>query len=317
MLDQLKFVQGSVAKKDYLPALTHFRIENGAVRGYNGTLALSSPIPFDIVCNPKAIPLVQAIRNCTETIQLSMTKAGRLSIKSGKFKAFVDCIEGETPHVEPEGEVFDLNGAAMLEAFKVLEPFVADDASRRWSNGILFQGESAFATNNVVLVEFWHAAHFPRAINVPRAAIREALRVNEPPTHAQLSDTSITFLYENGRWIRTQLYEVNWPNLASILSRDSTQQVIPEGFFAALESIKPFADKLGRVIFHNESLCTSTTEGDGASFEVPGLTVEGSYNVEMLELLNGVANTVDFSTYPKPCIFMGDRLRGAIIGLRL
>lgn len=88
MLKELKFVQGAVAKKDLLPAMTHFAIEGGHVRSYNGTLALSSPIPFDIDCKPKAGPLVQAIANCNDTVTLSMTPAGKLRIQSGKFWAF-------------------------------------------------------------------------------------------------------------------------------------------------------------------------------------------------------------------------------------
>ena len=106
MLTELKFVQGAVAKKDFIPSLTHFIIEDGTVRGYNGMLALCSPLPFDIACKPKADSLVKAIANCAETVQLSLTPAGRLSIKSGKFKAFIDCIPDETtPHVQPEGEM--------------------------------------------------------------------------------------------------------------------------------------------------------------------------------------------------------------------
>ena len=80
MLSELRFVQGAVAKKDFIPALTHFVIEDGAVRGYNGMLALCSPIPFNIACKPRADALVKAIANCTETVQLAMTAAGRLSV---------------------------------------------------------------------------------------------------------------------------------------------------------------------------------------------------------------------------------------------
>ena len=54
MLKELKFVQGAVSSKDFIPALTHFRIENGTVRSFNGLLALCSPIALDIDCTPKA-----------------------------------------------------------------------------------------------------------------------------------------------------------------------------------------------------------------------------------------------------------------------
>lgn len=316
MFAELKFVQGSVAKKDYLPALTHFCIENGTVRGYNGTLALCAPIPFDINCKPKATAMVQAIKNCSETITLSMTPAGRLSIKSGSFKAFVDCIEGETHHVEPEGDRVEIDGASLLAGMKALQPFIGDDASRPWANGVLLKGQSAFATNNVIVVEYWTGATFPITVNLPRAAIKEILRIDEAPEWAQATDTSFTLHYSNKRWIRTQLLPTEWPDLTRILDVPSKQLPINPQLFVGLEGIKGFADKLGRVTFHNSAVCTSLVEGEGASFEVNGLNYDGSYNVEMLASLADVAHTIDFSSYPKPCIFHGDRLRGAIIGMR-
>lgn len=316
MLAELKFVVGAVAKKDYLPELTHFCIENGTVRGYNGTLALCTPIPFDISCKPKAVPLVQAIRNCTDTIALSMTAAGRLSIKSGSFKAFVECIEGPTNHMEPEGERITIDGAALLQAVKAVSPFMGDDASRPWSNGVLLKGKSAFATNNVIVVEYWTGVDFPIVVNIPRPAIREILRIDEPPEFAQFNDRSFSLHYSNKRWIRTQLLETEWPDLSRILDVESKQQPVNPQLFAGLEVIKPFADKMGRITFHEGTVCTSLVEGEGAKYEVDGLTFQGSYNVEMLASLAGIAQTIDFTTYPKPCIFFGDRLRGAIIGMR-
>ena len=316
MLSELKFVQGAVAKKDFLPALTHFCIENGTVRGYNGIIALSSPIPFDICCKPKAETLVKAIRNCNDTIALSMTNAGRLSIKSGGFKAFVDCVEGETPHVEPEGDRLEIDGAALLAGIKAVEPFVADDASRKWANGILIKDQSAFATNNVVLVEYWTGSAFPVPINIPRQAIKEILRIDEAPEYAQTDGNSFTLHFSGKRWIRTQLLTTEWPDITRILDKSSKQRPINEDLFRALEVVAPFSDKMGRITFHEGKVCTSLVEGEGANYEVEGLDCPGSYNVEMLASLKDVAHTIDFSSYPGPCLFHGDRLRGAIIGLR-
>ena len=140
MLKELKFVQGAVAKKEFIPAMTHFAIKNGRVRAYNGTLALCSPSPFDIDCKPKAIQLVQAISKCEDVVNLSMTPAGRLRIESGKFRAFVDCVDQETVHVMPQGQILPINGEELLKAFSTLSPFIGNDASRPWTNGILLRG---------------------------------------------------------------------------------------------------------------------------------------------------------------------------------
>jgi DNA polymerase III sliding clamp (beta) subunit (PCNA family) len=316
MLTSLKFVQGAVAKKDFLPALTHFVIENGTVRGYNGMLALCSPIPFDIACKPKAESLVKAIANCNETVTLSLTPAGRLSVKSGKFKAFVDCVEGDTPHVMPEGEHVAIEGEAMLRALKTVAPFIGDDASRPWSNGVLLLGQSAFATNNIVLVEYWTGATFPKPLNVPRAAIKEMLRINEAPQYAQMTDNAITFHYSGNRWIRTQLFETKWPDLTKVLNRESNPTPIDPRLFEGLKTIRPFVDKMGRVLFKGGRVCTHDEETEGAGYEIDGFHHSGVYQIEMLNLLQGTATSVDWSCYPNPCMFFGDRIRGAIIGMR-
>lgn len=317
MYKQLKFVQGAVAKKDFLPAMTHFAIENGHVRSYNGTLALSSPIPLDINCKPKAAPLVQAIGNCSETVVLSMTPAGKLRVQSGSFRAFVECIEGETPHVMPEGEVIEFNGEDLLNAFKILSPFIGDDASRTWTNGVLLRNQSAFVTNNVCLVEYWIGSTLPFTANVPFNAVKEVIRINEAPTHAQLNQNSITFHYTDGRWIRSQLYTVDWPDVSIILDKPSKPLPIDGRIFEGLEVVKQFTDELGRVYFDNEALKTHLDEGMGATFDMPGFTATGVYQIEMLKLLKNVANSIDLSLYPSPCPFFGERLRGVIIGMKL
>lgn len=316
MLSELKFVQGAVAKKELIPTLTHFRIEGGTVRSFNGTLALCSPINLDIDCTPKAEPFVKAIQNCKETVTMSMTPAGRLSIKSGSFKAFIECVEEETPHVMPDGKEFDIDGDALMKALKTISPFIGDDASRPWSNGVLLKGESAFATNNVSVIEYWVGSTFPIVCNVPKAAIREMLRINEPPQRAQVNDHSISFHYSDGRWIRTSLLDIAWPDLGKILDVPCNATAIDERIYEALDTIKPFVDKLERVYIHGGSIATTLIDGEGASFDVPDFPHEGVYQLRILNLLKGVATSIDFTSYPKPCIFYGERLRGAIIGMR-
>lgn len=318
MLRELKFVQGAIARKELVPAMTHFAIEGGFVRAYNGALALCAPIAFDIDCKPKAAPLVHAIAQSSETIQLSMTSIGRLRIVSGDFKAYVDCITEETPHVQPEGERVDFNGDAMLQALKAVEPFIGDDASRQWSTGVLMRGESVYATNNVIGVEYWTGAKMPITINVPRKAVTEMLRIDEAPTHAQVTDNSITFHYEDRRWIRTQLLDLaTWPDVTKLFQGDNAVPIDAK-FFEGLTKLKPFVDKSGRVYIAEGVMRTVSHELDeGARVDIPSFPHTGVYNIEMLLLLQGSITHADFSTYPSPCIFYGDRLRGAIVGMRM
>lgn len=317
MLKELKFVQGAVSRKDLVPAMKHFAIENGRVRAFNGILALSSPIPFNIDCYPRADTLIKAINNCDETVTLSLTPGGKLSVKSGSFKALIACVDKSEIHLEPEGELVPCDGAALLQAFKVLEPFVGDDASRPWANGILLSGQSAYATCNVVLCEYWIGAQFPTVVNIPYAAIKEVVRINEAPSHLQMAASSITFHYGDGRWIRTQLFDTSWPDLAKVLDRASNATPVDERIFGAMEKLKHFADKSGRVIFTAGAVATHVEDEEGGRIELQGSEMQGVYALEMLMLLKGVATSADFTTYPDPCAFYGDRLRGMIVGRKI
>lgn len=316
MLKELRFVQGAVAKKDFIPALTHFAIEPGRVRGYNGMLALCSPLPFDIACNPKADVLIRAIANCDDTVTLSMTPGGRLSVKSGKFKALVNCVDGETPHVEPEGDHIAIDGDALLGAVRTAAPFIGNDASRPWSNGVLFRDDSAFATNNVCLVQCWTGVRFPFPVNIPESAVKEMLRIDEAPVSAQVAENSVTFHYGDNRWLRTQLLSTEWPDLERVLNCKSDQRPLDQELFDVLAKLKPFVDKQGHVYMANGVVSTSLDPEAGASYELESATVDSLYNIEMLALLQNGVTTIDWTGYPGPCMFHGERFRGAIIGMR-
>ena len=318
MLASLKFVQGAVAAKDFVPELCHFRIENGTIRGYNGMLGLCSPIDLDLDVSPKAVPFIKAVQTCkNETVQLHMTPGGKLSVKSGKFKALIDCLpENDFPDTMPKGLETGLNGD-MLGVLKALAPFIAEDASKPWARGILFKGQSAYATNNICLVEHWLTSPFPVEVNIPRSAVLELIRIGEEPEKLQISEDRVTFHYSGNRWLSTQTYSNQWPDLSRILDVESNQKEIPEGLWEAVESLTPFVDDLGRIYFHNGSAATSLAEGEGASVEVPDLPAEGGcFHFKQLSLLAKNVKTIDFSSYPRPCLFYGDNLRGAIIGFK-
>jgi len=319
MLNALKFVKGSISTKDFIPALTHFVIENDTIRGHNGVIALCTPIPIKIPpCKPRGEELVKAIGNCKDEVKMSLTAAGRLSITSGKFKAFVNCIDGETPHVIAEGEPFEINGKDVLAAFKTLYPIIGTDASRPWCEGILLDGQSAFATNNIILAEYWLGSNIPSPVNIPKVAIKEMIRIGEEPVGALVLDNAITFLYNEERWLRSQLLTTTWPDIRAVLNKKSSPVVIDDELFEALETIKPFTDnKLNRVYVNHNVISTHQVTDEGANYELHSDIGEAVYIINMLQLLKGFATSIDWSFYPKPCPFFGERVRGVIIGLRV
>lgn len=317
MLDALKFVQGAVSRKDFVAELTHFRIRGGRITGYNGKISISSPIDLDIDCCPKASAFVKAIQSCEETAQLHLTASGKLAIRSGRFRTHVDTIAESFVGVDPEGVRVEIDGQLMPALSKLFD-FTSEDASRPWASGILLSGNSAYATNNVILVEHWLGYFFPYRINLPRYALKEILRIGEEPIGLQLTSNNATFHYAGNRWLRTQLHSTEWPDINAMLELiPPTVSTVPAGLFEALQTISPFVDELSRVYFLDGKICTLPTEAsEGTCVDVLGLGAGPIFNASMLSSLEGIATRIGFEEYPRPCPFYGEKVRGLIMGMK-
>lgn len=317
----LKFVQGSLAKKNIVEINTHFCIKDNTIRAYNGSLAMCAPIPLAIECKPKGAPFVKAIQGCADTVSLGLTAANKLRIKAGAFKALVECTEDPSPEAEPEGTVIDVDGERLYRAVKDLFPYIGNDASRPWTNCLKLEGQYALATNNVILVQYFLGKAFPFPISLHREVCQEIIRIKEPPISAQSDGRSITFHYPDGRWIRGNLVaheDAAWGKMETILNVPNNATELDPNFFLGLNVVKPFRDGDGRVFFEDGLIKTHLHDEDnGASYEVSGLPEFAAFNLEMLQVLESTVERVDWTMYPKPCIFYGKELRGAIIGIRV
>ena len=319
LLEALTFIQGAVAKKDFVPVLTHVSIKDGLIQAYNGKVTLCSPIELALDCAPKAVPFIKAIKTCKDTIQMNITPTGRLSVKSKGFRTLIECSPEPFPSIDLEGERLPLPGAGFIAALKVLEPLIAEDASRPWARGILFDVKTASATNNIVVAQLWLDFKFPHRINLPHDAVNELIRIKREPVEMIIAENHATFIYDNGSWIRSQLYSTKWPDLDGFFKNrvESKSQPVPEGFYDSLRDIAPFVDPLYRCHISNGKVATFADPDLATTSEVPELRGEGIYNITQLLLLEGIATKLNFEAWPAPAAFFGDRLRGSVVGMKL
>lgn len=317
MLEQLKFVKGAVSTKDFVPALSHFHIAAGRITGFNGNMAISAPIAIDLDCCPKGDAFIKAVQACGSTVQLHLTPAGKLAVRSGKFRAFVECVDAQSwPMVQPEGTAVELAGD-LLPALRLLLPFIGEDASRPWAHGVLLNGNFAYATNNVILAQHWLPSYFPFKVCVPRYAVQELVRIGEEPTRMELTATSATVHYDGNRWLRTNLVNNDWPDVDHMLSKaipDADTAPVPDELWEALATLKPFLDAYLRVYCTERALTTALEDGASVEFNWPhGMAC---FNHAMFSKLEGVAKRANFERYPLPVPWFADNVRGLFMGMR-
>lgn len=319
ILESLKFVQSAVARKEIVEGLSHFCIKDKRVTSHNGVITLSAPIAIDLDCNPKAESMLKAINGCKDTVVLKMTSAGRLSVKSGAFTANIDCVEYFDPET-PDGEYLSIDGDAYIKAFESVLPFVGTDAyeGRSFTTGVLLHESSMYATNNVVISQYWMGQKLPHDITIPSIAIKEVCKIKQKLIGLQLTDKSVTFHFENDCWLKTVLLDANWPNLDNILNTPAQLKPIDDTIFDAIEVVRPFCDKkLAKIIIEKGIVRTHIDTLEGASYQIIDHSISATFQPDMLYLLKGVATHIDMTDHTKPCSWQGGNVRGVIIGIRI
>jgi DNA polymerase III sliding clamp (beta) subunit (PCNA family) len=316
MRDTLKLVRGSVSTKDFVPVLKCFHLYNGRIQGQNGRIAIDAPFA-SLGITDFTVPaerFLKAIDACDSEPDISITDSGKLSVKRKGFRATLPLGEHSAfPLAIKSGELL-ATGGRFISTLRELKPFISDDASRPWTNGVLLSEGYAYATNNVVLVRSPFAWDFGD-INLPVYAIDELLRIGIEPDEILLDENALTFVLGEA-WLRAQLLTGEWPDVAARFEDIEFGDVVPSGIIQAIEKILPFCPdpKMPEIIFSAEGVSTAAGEQMAA---IEGISLpDGCYRAEVLLLALSVAQRVNFAAYPAPVAFCGNKVEGMFVGLR-
>jgi DNA polymerase III sliding clamp (beta) subunit (PCNA family) len=322
MLDTLKFVRAAVSKNDLQPTLAHFLLRPGSILANNGALAIQAPFDVDLTCAPHAGQFFKAIAACEGVIALTL-EAGRLIVRSGRFKSAVDCCDAARfPIVEPGGTCYRVQ-APIIPVLEKLAPFMSTDELRPWACGVYLANNSAFATNNISIIEHWLPVAFPVLANLPAEAVKELCRLKVEPESVQAEPHQVTFNLPGGAWVCCKVLTYKFPDLQRVfeaaqdyrgpfLSGDALAGIITDA-----EKLAGFTDELKTIYFLPGAISTSKASAPGTSLDNPSTPANGAWRVPQLLALRGIADRVGFDSYPAPVPFFGQNLRGVLAGVRV
>lgn len=322
--DPLQFVIGAVAKKDLDENLCHLEIRDGRIIAYGGRISMSSPVHevrFNV--RPHARSLVKAVQACSveEMLHMHVTETGRLALKSGTFKAYINCLpqDKEMPMLLPQGDYYEVTDE-FIKSIVILEPFMSIDASRPWAQGLRIGRYTTAATNNIILAQRWHGAEFPMDCIIPADAVHELIRIDEIPRGVQMNEHCLTFYFENKRWLCTHLIaqDGGWGDADKIFDKHTNPdglQPLGSEFYEAIDKLKGLLGERGLIYLKGDYIATSPNDEEGASVETP-IPNGPIFHAAQIRSLRQIATMVNLSTYPRPCYFIGPKLRGIIVGVR-
>lgn len=292
---------------------THCLIKNRLISASNGLLSASTKIAIEFEAFPHTEKLLKALESCGDDLSITKPDDTKIVIKSGSFRATIPCLPvGIVPDVFFDRPIAVI-GDILKTALKTCAGLASNSATTVVQSSVLLANMSAFATNNIVMVEAWHGCNLPPGLVIPKQSIQAMCKPDSPWVKFGFSENSLTIFYENGAWIKTQLYAVEWPDVNGLFNKYPVSQFkpdkVPTGLADAVSLVLPFAQN------NHITIEPGLVKSAGADCEVPELqglktNINGEY---LLYVLNDLkANLIDIGDRKMMLYFSGEGLRGFV-----
>jgi hypothetical protein len=310
LLAALKFIAPAQSKEGMIYQ-TFSQIKNNTITAFDGKLAIGCKIEEDLTACPHTLQFIEALSRCGSELAINQLDAGRLSIKSGPFRAFVPCAaDDDLIPVEPDPGLYSLD-TRLTAALETVFPLADQKEHDIWASSVLIQSGSATASDGKILFQYWHGIEMPTCV-LPKDSVAAIVKAKKPPVKFGYSGKTLTIWFEDDSWIKTQLYDEEWPDLAELIDVPCNPWPVPDNFFKAVEAVAPF-NKDGSVHFIPGAVCSEHSDEIGTKYDVIGLPPGKIFGAKYLLMLRDKATHIDFNVENR-AMFFGDNLRGLIMG---
>lgn len=292
---------------------THCRLANGYVMAFNGIIAIGHPIDEELMVCPHTFRLIEAIKRCKSAMSITQLDDTTLTIKAGRFRAVIPCLNlAALPYAQPDPHVRDADDD-LKEGFALLNPLVTGAGKTTVEASILFRNNSMIATDRRIMMEYWHGIDVPGAISVPKVALNTIAKIPYKLVGIGGSMNTLTFHFEGGAWMRTQLYPEPWPDVDALLNKGDHYNAgpVPEIIYEAVEAVAPHCDT-GAVYFKDGLVASHQADNVGATFEMEGVPSGLILAPDLIKKIEGKATKLDMVGHSGAVYFWGDKLRGLI-----
>lgn len=319
MLTALKFIEPATRETGSVNE-THCALGGHWAVATDNLITMAAKIDTDISACPNARRLIAALSKCSDTTQITQLDQNRIAIKSGKFQAYVPCIEPALVLITPpDPPQYDID-EKVIASLSIVGKIAKENAQRMIAASVLLRTGSAVATDGVIMFEHWHGWNLPELV-IPKAAISVLEKITKKPVKAGASANSFTVWFDDESFFKTQLYVEPYANVDRVLNIETTQGPIPENFFAALDMLEPLQGESEIVYFTKTGLQTYNAEqtNDGAAYSLEGLPEGMAFNINYLRMFAPHAKTVQFGVMLPGgggAAFYGDAFRGVLMRMR-
>jgi len=317
--ETIRFLAPAVGKDNkILPVLDHLYITQGYAIAYTGTLALCCPVAIPDTIAPLAHEFAAAAKRVGDSFQCMILDNGDVTLQGNKLRVTIPCTTEHFPMPDFQGAptLRMENGFSLVATLRKLIPFALPDSDQRpWMGTVLLRGNKAIATCGYSMSWCELPVFVPYDVTIPVEAAKAIVALDEEPVYLAGSETRFSVGYNGNRFLSSPTISTPWPS-SEVIQKflDATPAVdpIPEGFFEAARTLRPFMGKVAtaRVYFADGKVFLRRQAG-AAEVTVDGLAIQGrSMMVGSMTLLEQFATHMAWDG--KFVGWSGDGVRGCI-----
>lgn len=311
LIDALKFVSAA-QKKTGTTQETHVLMFNNMLIASNGVLTIGTPIEEDLCACPNSELLLASLNKCGETFSITQSDENNIVINSDQFQAVIPCAPLDEMSLTPADQNIAEVNDNLKEGFSQVMHLATKGSKHVATASIMVQAGSMVATNNIVILEYWHGIDLPPNMLVPKECAGVVAKCKRPLTGFGYSGATATFWFDDKSFVKCQLFEEEYPNVNGILNKETNAFPVPDNFFTALRAVNA-ASRTGKVVFTDHGMQSHMEINEGAKYELEGLPAGKVYDSKNLLRCEKFVDRIDFTSYNGSAYFFGDNIRGAIV----
>ncbi len=290
-----------------------YHIENGQVKAQNRNMRAGAPLMFDESFIVPALDFDKAVKAFHADPEV-LIGPKQLVFKAGKSRVTLPRLSTieEIKVEELDGETIELD-TLFMENIKKLFPLIESSDNPSFQNTIIcVKGTMVATLRGRVIVSCDYEPFEKLQCLLPLEVIKFLVAKKIHPEKMILTKNGVQFIWEDGSWVISSLFKGNVPKVLFEMMNsigDPEWEPDKEHYEAIADVIAVGAEM---VFFTKDGTEAKLTHGEFNTDTLFPLPEEGKsiWNPKHLQIIMGLGDTFDFTTWPQPAKFKGEGVRG-------
>lgn len=311
----IDFLKGAVARDSTQAINGCYVIKEGSIYARNMMLQAGISMESAVSFIVPASEFDAALARMPE-IQSLTVNADDVVVKCGRLKSTIKLYKSEAPPVPDMPDVWTRSPPGLTNALRLALPFLGD---RDWTEGIrLMSDRVTAACNNRGIDIKLPGLEFEEPVLIEKTVAGFLIAQGDPDEYVP-SANSVMFRWDDGRWAKAQLLNTVMPDVDRIFNAGGSDT--PVALSAEWRQAYDDIVGLGEGKFSMTRAGFKTQKGAADSeveFPMEELPEDHAsyWDSKVLDAMLTCATSWNPAAYPAGALFVGDDLRGMVMGYR-